>query len=91
MLHDRRRNYAGLICEGTGWFIVAEEFDAQADAGQDPQRGSFACHRIGTYQTHMIQHFTSDEGVGGTSIDERQASVRRNGVTSAVHCNFSST
>ena len=38
----------------------------------------------------MIQHVTSDEGLGGTSIEERHASVWRNGVSSAMYSNFGS-
>ena len=103
MLHDRRGNDAGLHCEGTSRFVVAEKLDTQADAGRGPQRGRFAKttpgtkaagplarRRGGAYQKHTIQHVTSDEGLGGTSIEERHATVRRHGVTSAMYCNFGS-
>ena len=90
MLYNRRKNYAGLHCEGTSRFIVAEKMDAQADAGRGQQRGRFAKttsgtraagplarRRGGAYQKHTIQHVTSDEGLGGTSIEERHAPGRR--------------
>ena len=103
MLRDRRRDYAGPHCAGTRRFIVAEKLDTQADAGRGPQRGRFAKttpgtkaagplarRRSGTYQKHMIQHVTSDGCLGGTSIEERHASLRRDGVPSAMYCNFGS-
>ena len=82
--------------------IVAGKLDAQADTGRGPQRGRFAKttpgtkaagplarRRGGAYQKHTIQQVMSHEGLGGTSIEEC-ASVRRNGVPSAIYCNFGS-
>ena len=76
MLPDQRRNYASPHCEGTRPFIVAENVEAQADAGRGPQRGKFpkttpgtraagplARRRSGVHQTYTIQHVTSDEGL----------------------------
>ena len=103
MLNDRRRNYASLHCEGTRRFIVSEKLNAQADAGRGPQRGRFnkttpgtkaagplVRRRSGAYQKHTI-HVTSDEGLGGTSIEERHEEfVRRNSFPSAMGTDFCS-
>ena len=103
MLHDRRGNDIGPNGKGTSRVIVAEKLDAQTDASRGPQRGRFAVtsprarvagplarRRSSAYRKHTIQHVTSDEGLGGTSIEERHATVRRHGVTSAMYCNFGS-
>ena len=95
MLHNRTKNYAGPRCEGTSRLIVADKFDALADADRGSQKGRFAKttpgmraagpfarRRGGAYQKHTIQHIASDEGLGGTRIEERHASVGRNGVPS---------
>ena len=52
--------------------------------------GPLACRRSGAYQTHTVQHVTSFAGLMGTSIEERRASLRRNGVPSVMYCNFGS-
>ena len=65
-----------------------------ADAPKPPQErwvaGPLARRRSGAYKKHTNQHVTSDEGLGGTSIEERHSTVRRHGVTSTMYCNIGS-
>ena len=65
-----------------------------ADSPKPPQerglQGRSHAAESGAYQKNTIQHVMSDEGLGGTSIEEHHASVRRNRVPSAIYCKFGS-
>ena len=97
MVHDQRRKYAGPHCEGTRRFIVAKIGRSggcwsRSAKGQIPQslQGRSHAAEAAPIKRHTIQQVTSDDGLGETSIEERHSSVRRDGVPSAMYCNFGS-
>ena len=98
MLHHRGGYYAGPYCERVRGLIGWKELDAQADARRSLQRGRFAKTTPGSrnvfsfvrdgccsHREYAIQHVAPDEGLWGTSVKERHATKRREGVSSAVN------
>ena len=101
MLHHRGGYNAGPYCEGARGLIGSKTLDAQADARRSLRRGRFAKTTPETRSTyplardgccphreHAIQYVASDEGLWGTSVKERHATIGREDVSSSVKRDF---
>ena len=85
------------MCEGARGRSGSKKLDAQAHARRGLQRSRFAKTTPGTrnafpltrdgchpHREHAIQYVASDESMWGTSVKERNATKKREGVSSAV-------
>ena len=92
--HTAREHVGSLSSKHWTLRRILAEFRKGEDSQKPPQEGGLqgGSHAAEAAPTKRIRCYTSrsDEGLGGTSIEERHASVRRNGVPSAMYCNFGS-
>ena len=98
MLHHRGGHHKGPYCKVARGLIGSTKLDVQAVARRSSQRGKFtkttpgsrsvfpfASNGCGPRREYPVQHFAPDEGMRGTSVEERHATKRHEGVSSAVN------
>ena len=90
MLHHRGGHHKGPYCKVARGLIGSTKLDVQAVARRSSQRGKFtkttpgsrsvfpfASNGCGPRREYPVQHFAPDEGMRGTSVEERHATKRR--------------